>query len=71
MRILSSEIFRANHDGSYTIIRPIKLGGATLSNVTFNGDVKIAGVNLTDLVNKQLEVEDSGTDVLVIKGYYN
>lgn len=71
MRIPSSEIFRANQNGSWTIIRPIKIGGATLKNITFNGGVRIAGINLMDLPGKDLEVEDLDADILVIKGYYN
>ena len=70
MRVSSEKIFRVNPDGSITIYRPIKIGGVTLSNVTFKGGVKIAGINLMELVGKEFDVEDPHAEVLVIKGYY-
>lgn len=71
MRISSSKIFRVNPDGSITIVRPIKIGGVTLDNVTFSRGVKVANIDLWTLSNKELEVENGQAEVIVVKGYYN
>ena len=69
-RIHWSEVMRENPDGSVTIYRPLKIGGVTLNNVTFNGGVNIGGIDLVVLKNKFLAVEKQG-DVYELKGYYN
>ncbi|MBI4458074.1 hypothetical protein HY633_03875 [Candidatus Uhrbacteria bacterium] len=70
MRVPFSTAFQNNADGTITIIRPIRVGGVALNNVTLSGGINVAGVNLYQLRNKDLEAHyENG--VLVIDGYYN
>ncbi len=69
MRIPSSSIFTANGDGTYTTSKTIKIGGVTLSNITFSKGVKIGSTDLTYFVGRDLEVENQN-GVYVITGYY-
>lgn len=69
MRIKSSEVFRVNGNGTVTVIKPIKIGGVSFSNVVFSGGVKVGEINLIDFVGKDLEVEKEN-DVFVITRIY-
>ena len=69
MRMESSVLVADNKNGTYTITKPVKIGGVTLDNIVFSGGVKIGNINLASLVGKVLEVEKQD-NIYVIKGFY-
>ncbi len=69
MRINSMEIFQVNSNGTFTVSKPIKIGGVFMKDVVFSRGVKVGNIDLTGLVGKDLEVQmDNG--VYIITGYY-
>lgn len=70
MKLQSSEVFKKNVDGTFTITRPVEIGGVHFDKVVFSRGVKVGHTDLTDLVDKELEVETKEDGTLQVKGYY-
>lgn len=70
MRKRYSELFNMDN-GAITPKVPIHINGITMGpGVSFGGEVLFGGVDLSQLIGKDLEVEMQD-GVYVIKGYYN
>ena len=68
-----SELFEVLNDGRVTPIRNIKLGPATMPAFSAKippASVSFGGVKISDLINKNLDIEVVN-DIYIIKGYYN
>jgi hypothetical protein len=63
-------IFIRHEDGSIEPKQRLRIGGVTLGpGVKFNKGVSFSGVDFTQFIGNDFEVETDG-DILVIKGIY-
>lgn len=69
-KIIFSDVFQENADGTITPKRNVQIGAATIgSQITFGKGVSFGGINIFDFKDLPVEADDVG-GVLVIKGFY-
>lgn len=69
-RINFNSIFEQRPDGTLTPLQRIRVGGVELSpGVIFSKGVAFGGIDFTQFINHDLEVETDG-EILVVKGIY-
>ena len=69
-RLNFDTIFTKHEDGSLEPKQRIRIGGVTLGpGAKFNKGASFSGVDFTQFVGRDFEVETDG-DILVIKGIY-
>ena len=69
-RVTFNSVFTKNADGSLRPSQRIRIGGVELGpTVILRKGVAFGGVDFTEFINRDLEVETDG-EVLVIKGIY-
>jgi hypothetical protein len=69
-RITFNSVFRQHTDGSLEPNQRIRVGGVTFGpGVRLSRGVQIAGIDFTQFINRDLEVDTDG-DILVVKGVY-
>lgn len=69
-RITFDSVFTKNLDGSLRPKQRIRVGGVELGpGVSFRKGVAFGGVDFTQFIHRDLEVETDG-EILVIKGIY-
>ena len=70
-RLKFDSVFLKNPDGSLTPKQRIRVGGVELSTgVTFRKGVAFGGIDFTQFIDRDIEVETDG-QILVIKGIYS
>ncbi len=72
MRVLFSEVFEDNGDGSYTSKHRVKIGGITMGpgGVSFTEGVSFSGVDIASYVGRDLEVDQYEDLTVEIRGVY-
>lgn len=71
MKVLFSEIFANNADGSYTPKGTIRIGDITMKpGIAYTSGVKFSGVDITHYVGKLLEVRQHPDGSVEIIGVY-
>ena len=71
MRMSFHQLFQQNPNGLMSPLVPVRVGGFTMGpGVSFGGGVGIGGVNLTQLVGQDFDV-DVEDGVHVLKGVCN
>ncbi len=69
-RITFDSVFIKNPDGSLKPKQRIRVGGVELGpGVSFRKGVAFGGIDFTEFIHRDLEVETDG-EILVIKGIY-
>lgn len=69
-KVSFDSIFKINEDGSLEALQRTRIGGATFgSGAKFRKGVSLSGVDFTQFIGHDFEVETDG-DVLVIKAIY-
>ena len=70
-RVKFSDVFFMREDGSISPKIPISINGISMSTgVSFSRGVSMGGVNVFDLIGKDLAIEKVG-NYYELKGYYN
>jgi hypothetical protein len=70
-RMKFSDVFFEREDGSISPILPITINGISMGvGVSFGRGVSMGGVNIFELIDKDLAIEKVGKHY-VLKGYYN
>lgn len=71
MKVHFNELFSVEN-GMVQPKTPVHINGITMSpGVSFGGGVSLGGVDLTQFINKYIEVEKMADGVYDIKGFYN
>ncbi len=69
-RITFESVFKKNLDGSFEPTQRIRVGGVEFGpGIRFTPGVSFVGIDFTQLVGKDFEVETDGS-VMVLKGAY-
>ncbi len=72
MRVPYSRIFEASANGSVSPKMTIQVGGVTIGTAaSFLQGALLGGIDLAALQGKDLEVEQTADDVVVISGHYD
>lgn len=71
MRVTFDEVFQQNPNGSYSPRSTVKIGGVTMNpGVSFTPGVSFSGVDITQYVGRDLEVEKHSDGTIEVKGAY-
>jgi hypothetical protein len=69
-RINFYQIFRVNTDGSIEPLRMVRIGGVQFGpGVRFGGGVSFGGINLSQYIGRDFQVEDKD-GILIVTGIF-
>lgn len=69
-RMQFNSVFTTHEDGSLEPLQRVRIGGVTMGpGARFGNGVSFSGVNISQFIDRDLEVETDG-QILVIKGIY-